>query len=127
MADLARKIFIIDIDGTVCEHIRNEEGKERMANAKPFQDSINEINGLFAQGHYICFFTARTDEFKEVTEEWLKRHGLKYHQIIYNKPRKIGPFKEYHFIDDSHIRATTFRGKFTNFVKKKAEIEVFDE
>lgn len=68
------KIFIIDIDGTICENIRNEEGIERMRNAKPYWDSIKKINELYDQGHYICFFTARTDEHKEVTIEWLKRH-----------------------------------------------------
>ena len=121
------KIFIVDVDGTVCEHIRNEEGPARMAAAKPFPESITAVNKLFNEGHYICFFTARTDEHKEATENWLKEHGVKFHQIIYNKPRKLPPYTEYHFIDDAHVRATTFRGKFTNFVKKKAEIEVFDE
>ena len=121
------RIFIIDIDGTVCENIMNEEGQERMLNALPIQNSINEVNRLYDEGHFICFFTARTDEFKEVTEEWLKRHGVKFHQIIYNKPRKIGKFNEYHFIDDAHVRATRFKGKFTNFVKKKVDVEVFDE
>jgi uncharacterized HAD superfamily protein len=121
------KILIIDIDGTVCEDIRNEEGEERMKNAKMLQSSIDEINKLYDQGHFICFFTARTDEFKQVTEEWLEKHGVRFHKVIYNKPRKIGEFNEYHFIDDSHVRATTFKGKFTEFVKKNVDIEVFDE
>jgi uncharacterized HAD superfamily protein len=121
------KIFILDIDGTICENIRNEESSERMANARPFEESIQKINDLYDQGHYVCFFTARTDAHRQVTEEWLKRHNVKYNQIIFNKPRKIGEFKEYHFVDDTPIRATTFKGKFTNFVKKKAEIEVFED
>lgn len=122
-----RKIFIIDIDGTVCEHIGNEEGPERMRRARPFEDSIKEINRLYDEGHLICFFTARTDEHRRPTEEWLKRHGIRYHQVIFNKPRKLPPYSEYHFIDDAHVRATTFKGKFTKFVKKKVEIEAFEE
>ncbi len=121
------KIFIIDIDGTICEHVRNEEGIERMRNAQPFHDPIKTINKLYDEGHYICFFTARTDEHKEVTEEWLKEHCVKHHQLIFNKPRKLPPFTEYHFIDDAHVKATTFKGKFGNFVKKKVEIEVFED
>ena len=122
-----KKIFIIDVDGTICENIRNEEGLERMEHAKPFKESIEKINDLYDQGNYVCFFTARTDEHKKVTELWLKKHKVKYHQIIFNKPRKIREFATYHFVDDTRIRATTFKGKFTNFVKKKADIEVFED
>ena len=121
------KIFIIDIDGTICENVKNEEGLEKMRNARPFPDSINEINRMYDEGHYICFFTARTDDHKEVTEEWLRIHNVKFHKILFNKPRKIGEFTEYHFVDDTTARATTFKGRFTPFVKKKVEIEVFDD
>jgi uncharacterized HAD superfamily protein len=121
------KIFIIDIDGTICEHISNEEGIRKMREAKPYKEVIAAINKLYDEGNFICFFTARTDAHEKVTREWLKAHGVKYHQLILNKPRKIPPYTEYHFIDDAHVKATTFKGKFTNFVKKKVEIEVFEE
>src|ERR1700730_6618082 len=49
------KIFIIDIDGTICENIPNELGAEKMRHAKPFNDSIKAINTLYDQGNYICF------------------------------------------------------------------------
>ena len=121
------KIFIIDIDGTICENIPNELGAERMRHAKPFNDSIKAINNLYDAGNYICFFTARTDEREEATRDWLKKHAVKYHQLILNKPRKLPPYVEYHFIDDAHVKATTFKGKFSNFVKKNVEVEVFEE
>jgi uncharacterized HAD superfamily protein len=121
------KIFIIDIDGTICENIPNELGPERMRHAKPFEDSISAINRLYDQGNFICFFTARTDEHEAATRGWLKKHGVKYHRLILNKPRKVPPYDGYHFIDDAHVRATTFKGKFSNFVKKSVDIEVFEE
>lgn len=121
------KIFIIDIDGTISEHIRNEDGIERMRVAKPYPDVILEINKWYELGHYICFFTARTTEHEPVTREWLKKHNVSYHQLIMNKPRKLPPYTEYHFIDDAHVKATTFKGKITPFVRKKVEIEVFEE
>ena len=121
------KIFIIDIDGTICENIPNELGAERMRHAKPFNDSIRAIDRLYDEGNYICFFTARTDEHEEATRDWLKKHGVRYHQLILNKPRKLPPYVEYHFIDDAHVKATTFKGKFSNFVKKSVDIEVFEE
>lgn len=122
-----KRIFIVDIDGTICEHVDNEEGQEKMRDAKPFGESIAMVNRLYDEGHYICFFTARTDEHREATEDWLKQHGVKYHRVIFNKPRKSAPFVEYHFVDDAHVRATTFKGKFTPFVKKTAVIDAFEE
>jgi uncharacterized HAD superfamily protein len=121
------KIFIIDIDGTISEHIRNEDGIERMRVAKPYLDVILEINKWYELGHYICFFTARTTEHEPVTREWLKKYNVSYHQLIMNKPRKLSPYTEYHFIDDAHVKATTFKGKITPFVRKRVEIEVFEE
>ena len=123
----SKRIFIIDIDGTVCEHVNNEEGLEKMRDAKPFADSIAMINRLYDEGHFICFFTARTEEHRPVTEAWLKRNGVRFHSVIFNKPRKLAPYSGYHFIDDAHVRATTFKGKFTPFVKKLVEIEAFDD
>ena len=122
-----KRIFIIDIDGTVCEHVSNEEGPEKMLGARPFEDAIATINGFYDEGHYVCFFSARTDEHRDATESWLRSHGVKYHQLILNKPRKVPPFSEYHFIDDAKVRATTFKGKFTPFVRKTVEIDSFEE
>lgn len=128
MVEDTKKIFLIDMDGTICEDIRNEEGVERMRQAKPFQDSIDGINRLHDDGHFICIFTARTDEHSDVTEEWLKRYGVRYDQVLYNKPRKLGKYTEYHLIDNAKVRATTYKGKFSpNFVKKAFDIEVFED
>ena len=87
-----RKIYLIDMDGTLCEDIRNEEGAQRMLEAKPFDDSIEGVNKLYGEGNYICIFTARTDEHLAATREWLKKHNVKYHQILINKPRKLGKY-----------------------------------
>ena len=122
------KIFLIDMDGTICDNIRNEAGIEAMRDAKPYPDSIEAVNKLHDEGHFICIFTARTDEHYKVTEEWLKAHGVKYDQILVNKPRKVGKYTEYHLIDDTKARATTYKGKFSHkFKKQLAEVEVFDE
>lgn len=121
-----KKIYMIDLDGTVCEDVKNEEGVDVMRDTPVLEDAVTYINSLYDEGNYVCFFSARTDEFKDVTEEWLKRHGVKYHQLILNKPRKLGEYVEYHYIDNSHVRATTYLGKFTDFIKKKKEVEVFE-
>ena len=73
--------------------------------------------------HVICFFTSRTEEHREVTEEWLNKNGFKYHDIIFGKPRG----GNYHWIDNHIVRATRYTGKFTNLVEKTSNIQVFDE
>lgn len=114
------KNYLIDIDGTVTEDVPNEE-PERMATCVPFPDALETLNGWFDEGHVICFFTSRTEDHREVTENWLKNHGFKYHSLLMGKPRG----GNYHWIDNHMVRATRYKGKFTNLVEKEVTIEVF--
>lgn len=114
------KNFLIDIDGTVTEDVPNEE-PERMKTCEPFPDALEMVNQWHAEGHIITFFTSRTEEHREITEEWLHRSGFKFHALLMNKPRG----GNYHWIDNHIVRATKFNGKFTEMVRIKKEIEVF--
>jgi len=114
------KNYLIDIDGTICDDIPNEE-PERMATCEPYEDALEICNKWHDEGHIITFFTSRTDEHRDVTAAWLKKHGFKYHYILLNKPRG----GHYHWIDNHIVKATRFKGKFTDLVKKEAIIEVF--
>ena len=64
------KNYLIDIDGTICDDIPNEQ-PERMATAKLYPDALKTLNKWYEQGHYITFFTSRVEEHREVTEKWL--------------------------------------------------------
>jgi len=116
------KNYLIDIDGTVGEDIPNEE-PERMITAKAYPDAIKTLNGWYDQGHIICFFTSRTEAHRKITEAWLKKHGFKYHSLLMGKPRG----GNYHWIDNHLVKATRYRGKFTELVNKEVTIEVFDD
>lgn len=116
------KNYMIDIDGTICDDIPNEE-PERMATAELFDDALDTINTWFEQGHIITFFTSRVEEHREVTEQWLKNNGFNYHGLLMGKPRG----GNYHWIDNHIVRATRYTGKFTNLVEKSANIQVFKE
>jgi hypothetical protein len=72
------KNYLIDIDGTICEDIPNEE-PHRMVDAELFPDALIILNKWYDEGHIITFFTSRTELHREVTETWLKKHGFKYH------------------------------------------------
>ena len=116
------KNYLIDIDGTITEDVPNEE-PERMATCKPFPDALKTLNGWYDEGHIICFFTSRTEDHREVTEKWLKENNFKYHSLLMGKPRG----GNYHWIDNHLVRATRYKGKFTNLVEKEVTIEVFKD
>ncbi len=52
--------------------------------------------------------------------------GVKYHQLVFGKPCR-GEGDEQHCIDDTPIRATRFKGVFSDLVKKTKEVFVFRE
>ena len=116
------KNYLIDIDGTICDDIPNEE-PERMATAALYPEALETLNKWFDEGHIITFFTSRTEEHRVVTEAWLDEHGFKYHGIPFGKPRG----GNYHWIDNHIVRATRYEGKFTDLVTRSAEIEVFKD
>ena len=114
------KNYLIDIDGTICDDIPNEE-PDRMKTATLYPDALQTLNKWFDEGHFITFFTSRVEEHRSVTEIWLKKNGFKYHGLIMNKPRG----GNYHWVDNHIVRATRFDGKFTDLVDKEATIQVF--
>jgi uncharacterized HAD superfamily protein len=115
------KNYLIDIDGTICDDVPNEE-PERMGTCEPYPDALEICNKWYDEGHIITFFTSRTEEHREITEYWLNKHGFKYHGLLVGKPRG----GNYHWIDNHMVKATRFKGKFTDLVKVNAEIEVFE-
>ena len=64
------KNYLIDIDGTICDDIPNEE-PERMASAEVYPDALETLNKWYDEGHIITFFTSRTEDHREVTEAML--------------------------------------------------------
>lgn len=117
-----KKNYLIDIDGTVGEDIPNEE-PNRMATAEAYPDAVETINRWYSEGHHICFFTARTEDHREVTARWLEAKGFRYHSLLMGKPRG----GNYHWIDNHVVRATRYTSRFTDLVKRQVEIEVFDD
>jgi hypothetical protein len=116
------KNYLIDIDGTICDDIPNEE-PERMVTAAVYPDALVTLNKWYDEGHIIFFFTSRTEEHRAVTEAWLQKHGFKYHGMLMGKPRG----GNYHWIDNHIVKATRYNGKFTDLVDKEVTIQVFDD
>lgn len=116
------KNYLIDIDGTICDDIPNEE-PERMLTAEVYPEALVTLNKWYDEGHIITFFTSRTEEHRAYTEQWLAKHGFKYHGMVMGKPRG----GNYHWIDNHMVRATQYKGKFTDLVEQKVTIQVFEK
>lgn len=114
------KNYLIDIDGTICDDIPNEQ-PERMSTANIYPEALETLNKWYDQGHVITFFTSRLESHRSITEKWLKKHGFKYHGLLMDKPRG----GNYHWIDNHMVRATRYDGKFTDLVEKNVKIQVF--
>lgn len=116
------KNYLIDIDGTICDDIPNEE-PERMGTCEAYPDALATLNKWYDEGHAITFFTSRLEEHREVTEKWLDKNGFKYHGLLMGKPRG----GNYHWVDNHLVRATRYKGQFTDLVEKEVTIQVFKD
>ena len=114
------KNYLIDIDGTICDDIPNEQ-PDRMIKAKLYPKALKTLNKWYEEGHIITFFTSRLEIHREVTEKWLKKNGFKYHGLLMNKPRG----GNYHWVDNHIVRATRYEGNFSDLVEKNVKIQVF--
>lgn len=74
--------IIIDLDGTICHEMRQFS----RCLAEPWPDAVETVNKLYDAGHTIIIYSARTWVEYEMTVDWLKRHGVKYHQLFMGKP-----------------------------------------
>lgn len=73
--------WILDLDGTIVKHNGYKTGgkDEFLPGALEFLRQIPDKD-------MIIFLTSRTLEYKEITEEFLKKNKVKYEQIIFGVP-----------------------------------------
>jgi len=119
------KILLIDIDGTVCDDIKNEDS-HLYPTAAVYPDALETLNEWYDEGAHITFFTAREEKDREVTEEWLVTNGFKYHGLVMNKPR-IKEGQEYVWVDNRKVRAITYTDKWGKLEKVTKEILTFGD
>lgn len=75
--------LFVDIDGTLVYN-SGEFISPRWGDTKAIKANVEIVNKLYDTGKvHIILTTARSLEFKSITEEQLQRGGIKYHQIIY--------------------------------------------
>jgi hypothetical protein len=101
--------IIIDLDGTIC----SEEKTYSRSLAKPKANAVDSVNALYDAGNVIIIYSARTWMEYEMTVDWLKKNGIKYHQLFMGKP--VGDV----WIDDRALPFTDNWAEIIDILKKK--------
>ncbi len=112
------KVYLVDIDGTISDDIKNEES-HLYKDAGVLPHSKEVLNKWYDEGNTITFFTARVEEDRQVTEEWLKDNGYKYNGLIMNKPR-IKDGQEYIWIDNRPVSGIVYKDNWLEIDKQKS-------
>mgnify|MGYP002768899135 CR=1 FL=1 len=73
--------WILDLDGTIVKHngYKTDGVDSFLPGAKEFLNSIPEDD-------MIIFLTSRTEEYRILTESFLKKNKVRYDHIIYGAP-----------------------------------------
>ncbi len=75
------KTWVFDLDGTLLKH--NGYLLDGMDTLLP---GASEYLQTIPDGDKVIIFTARPEEYKEMTLDFLKRHGIRYDEILFNMP-----------------------------------------
>lgn len=102
------KTFCFDIDGVIMKLVPNNDYNI----SEPIMDTVNLINSLYENGHYIIVFTARgyitKIDWNDITRSQLQHAGLKYHELKFGKPAAD------YYIDDKFIDLKDLSTKIKN-------------
>ena len=75
------KTWIFDIDGTIVKHNGYKiDGEDTL-----LENALNFLKNI-PKDDMIIFLTARTEEYKEMTIEFLNKNGIRYNYILFNAP-----------------------------------------
>lgn len=120
------KILLIDIDGTCCCDIKNEDS-HLYSTAKVIEGSLEQINKWYEEGNHITFFTARQIKDRDVTIKWLDDNNFKYHGVIFDKPRCLNDNDEYIWIDNRKVRGVTYNSTWGDLKLVNKDILTFGD
>src|SRR4051812_22953264 len=79
----------VDIDGGIASKLENGKYPEDYVKKERLPHAIEGLMYLKEQGHYVYLFSARYEEDREATEQWLSEHGFNglYEELILGKPK----------------------------------------
>lgn len=102
-------VITYDLDGTLSLELKDWK---LYKHAPAVEGAIDELNTLKEQGHIIIIHTARFEEDREVTMEWLRENKVKYDILVLGKPRADL------YVDNNSCRV----GETESFLKKLLKV-----
>ena len=75
------KAIFFDLDGTIVKH-----NGYKIDGVDTFLEGAKEFLDGLPQKDMIVFLTSRTKEYQNLTEEFLRNNGVRYHAIIFDAP-----------------------------------------
>lgn len=75
------KTWVFDLDGTLLKH----NGYKLDGEDTVLPGALEYLNTIPAEDK-IIIFTSRTDEYRQITMDFLKEHGIRYDGILFNMP-----------------------------------------
>lgn len=75
-----RKTWIFDLDGSLVKHNGYLSGEDSLL------PGVRDFFGEIDNNDYILILTARKEEYREVTTEFLKKENIRYTNILFEIP-----------------------------------------
>ena len=110
------KTIVFDLDHTICvPQLEYTDTKQRYGNARPISSVIVRMSKLKRAGYKIVIHTARRmlthkgnidlikNDVGQITEDWLKFHGVPYDELIFGKP-----YADTYYVDDKAMNLDEF-------------------
>ena len=73
--------WILDLDGTIVKH-----NGYKIDGEDTFLDGAIEFLNSIPDEDMIIFLTSRTEEYRDITECFLRENGIRYNHIIFGAP-----------------------------------------
>ena len=77
-----RKTYLIDVDGSILEHIEDFENITRYKTLPALPGAKEKTVKWHCEGHMIILTTARPESLREITKEQLHNAGIVYDMLI---------------------------------------------
>lgn len=73
--------WLLDLDGTILKH-----NGYKIDGTDSFLDGAEEFLKGLPEKDMIVFITSRTEDYRQITENFLNSHGIRYEHIIFGAP-----------------------------------------
>lgn len=74
------KTWLIDIDGTIVKHNGYKTGGDELL------EGVEDFFAKLDERDVVIFLTARSEDMRKKTEEFLRDHKIRYNEIIFGLP-----------------------------------------